>query len=239
MQTELSQAIKENDFHRASNLLPTRIDQVFDQPKVCDMVKAIGEQSVKFMVQFELVKLAGLMSVGGNLNAAQIDFVSDQLITLHPYETIADFKLCFKRGAIGLYGDIQRLDGITIGIWMQKYLDEKYTVLENKLMNEKDEMYKPAEPVNQPDNEYDPDNHSRWLKQLADAVKPIQKVPGMTDEEIKRLGHPDANKLRKPTITAGYAYFNVRGVQIYAGSQEHAEQLCELLLKNGDLEEDL
>jgi len=197
------------------------------------MVKAIDEKSVKRMVEFELIQLASLMSVGGNLNKAQVPFIADQLIAMFPNETIADFKLCFQRGAIGLYGDIQRLDGITIGQWMKAYLDDKYEVLENQLMKEREIIYKPVEK----DKDYDAAKHDEWLKKLADACKPGQKVPDLTDEEIKKYGRE--KKPRKPTITAGWTYYTVRGVQIYAESQQHAERLCELLLKNGDLEEDI
>lgn len=238
LESEFSIAVLNNDFKKASDLLPKRIEQVFDQPKVNELTKALGSETVQLMIEFELINLAALMSVGGNLNNAQVPFIAEQLIGLYPNECIADFKLCFKRGAIGLYGDIQRLDGITIGGWMKAYLEEKYEVLESQLMKERDDLYKPIAPdkINNDGKPYDPDKHDQWLKKLSEAVKPVQKVPGMTDEEIRKLGN-EKNKPRKPTITAGWAYYNVRGVQIYAESMEHAERLCELLLKNGDLEE--
>lgn len=231
-ESAFSIAILSNDFKTASELLPKKIDQVFDQPKVNELTKAIGLENVQLMIQFELINLAALMSVGGNLNKAQVPFIADQLIDLYPNESIADFKLCFQRGAIGLYGDIQRLDGITIGGWMKRYLDEKYEVLENQLMKEKDNLYKPIKH----DEGYDEAKHDAWLKKLAEACSPGHKVPGMTDQEIKEKGR---EKQKKLSITAGYTYFNVRGVQIYASTQEHAEELAELLLKNGDLEEDI
>lgn len=138
LQTSTVQAIKRHDFKEASRLLPRKIELVFDEPKISEVVKVIGEDSVKGQIEFELIKLASLMSVGGNLNRAQIGFISSSLIEQYPNESIADFKICFERGAIGVYGDIQRMDGITIGVWFKKYLDEKYEVLEDKLKNEKD-----------------------------------------------------------------------------------------------------
>lgn len=220
------------NYKAASSAMPTRIENVFDQPKVREVALLIGENAVKLQIEYELINLAALMSVGGNLNSAQVPFIAEQLISLYPNECIADFKLCFQRGAIGLYGDIQRLDGITIGQWTKAYLEEKYEVLESQLMKEKENLYKPVEQ----DKDYNHEKHGEWLKKLADACKPGQNVPGMTDAEIKRLGD-EKRKMRKPTITSGWAYYTVRGVQIHAESQEHAEILCELLLKNGDLEE--
>jgi len=127
-------------------MMPRKIELVFDEPRIFEVIQAVGEDSVRAQIEFELIKLASLMSVGGNLNKAQVVFISGQLIEQFPNESIADFKICFERGAIGLYGDIQRMDGITIGVWMKKYLDEKYEVLEDKLKNEKDTPWQlPAE----------------------------------------------------------------------------------------------
>jgi hypothetical protein len=39
-------------------------------------------------------------------------------------------------------GKLVRLDGVVIGTWMKKYLEEKYQVIEAKLMNERDDPYK-------------------------------------------------------------------------------------------------
>src|SRR5688572_28773383 len=112
-QNALCRAITEKRFDKASDLLPSKIEQAIIQPKIQEMIKAIGEGSVKLMIQFELIKLAELMSVGGNLNNAQVDFIAVQLIEMYPTESLADFKICFQRGAMGAYGQIQRMDGLT------------------------------------------------------------------------------------------------------------------------------
>lgn len=169
-------------------MLPKTIDQTFDQPKVSEMVLAIGEIPVKRMIQFELIKLAELMSVGGNLNQAQIDFISDELIIKYPTESIADFKICFRKGAIGSYGDIQRMDGITIGQWMEKYLFEKYEILEDTLKKEKDNHYKIIIPEN---------SERDWLSEWQKAVKEsegFKSVPHLTDDEIKDEGQAEPKR---------------------------------------------
>lgn len=169
-------------------MLPKTIDQTFDQPKVGEMVLAIGEVPVKRMIQFELIKLAELMSVGGNLNQAQIDFISDELIIKYPTESIADFKICFRKGAIGSYGDIQRMDGITIGQWMEKYLFEKYEILEDTLKKEKDNHYKIIIPEN---------SERDWLSEWQKAVKEAEgfkSVPHLTDDEIKDEGQAEPKR---------------------------------------------
>lgn len=185
-QHKLSETIAANNFKAASEMLPKTIEQTFEQPKVKEMVLAIGEIPVKRMVQFELIKLAELMSVGGNLNTAQVDFISEELMKMYPNETIADFKICFRNGAIGKYGDIQRMDGITIGKWMAEYLEEKYKILEEQLMKEKDDYYKIVTPEN---------SERDWLKEWQDAVNNsdgFKPVRPMSQEEIKAEGQVDA-----------------------------------------------
>lgn len=163
-------------------MLPAKIELVFEQPKISEMSKAIGEQNVKLMIQFELIKLAELMSVGGNLNNAQVQFISEQLIELYPTESIADFKICFRRGAMGAYGQIQRMDGLTIGEWMKQYLNEKYIVLETQLREERDEYWKPITPENS-----DRDWHAEWLNAVnkSDGFKQVQHLD---EDEIKKEG---------------------------------------------------
>jgi hypothetical protein len=106
------------------------------------MILATDEKNVSGFIEFELIKLAERINVSGNLTAEQIEFIALQLIREFPNESIADFKICFERGATGAYGKIFKLDGVEVGQWMQKYLDDKYKVLETQLMKEKDELYK-------------------------------------------------------------------------------------------------
>lgn len=184
-------------------MLPSKIEQVFEEPKVREMVKAVGEQNVKLMIQFELIKLAELMSVGGNLNNAQVQFISDQLIELYPTESIADFKICFRRGAMGAYGQIQRMDGVTIGEWMKKYLVEKYEVLEDSMMKERDEYYKVIVPEN---------SERDWLSEWQNAVNKsdgFKKVPDLTDEEIEVEGKAEP-KRKVYTYNESEAQINLR-----------------------------
>src|SRR5690348_16603658 len=181
LQNEQVKEMQTGNLDKASGLMPSKIDLVLDQPKIFEVIKAIGEDPVKNQIEFELINLAALMSVGGNLNRAQVPFIAEQLIELYPNESIADFKLCFKRGAIGLYGDIQRLDGVTIGQWMKAYLDEKYEVLEKQLMKEKENHYKQVKP--EPSNI---DWHKKWLDEIK-SIGTKHHIP-MSDAEIAEKG---------------------------------------------------
>lgn len=208
-QSELSQAILRNDFKTASSLLPSKINQVFEQPKVREMIQAIGEVPVKLMLEFELIQLAALMSVGGNLNKAQVLFIAEQLIGLYPNESLADFKLCFRKGAIGAFGDIQRLDGITIGNWMKLYLNEKYEAVENSLMAEKENYYKPVEV--QPS---DIDWHQKWL----DELPAYQSNYQMSADEIKKTGQE--KPVKEIHRSTDEVYFREQTERLYAFQEQ-------------------
>lgn len=195
LQNDTVQALRHKDFKTASLLMPSKIDKVFDEPKIFELVKAIGEETVRGQIEFELIRLASLMSVGGNLNGAQVPFVAQQLMELYPMESIADFKICFERGSIGVYGDIQRMDGITVGGWMGKYLEEKYEVLEKRIANEKEQEKQKvnfAPQVNSPETQKMIDDYLEKLKQVkTKGVRPI------SEEEIKIEGTDDPNAAYK------------------------------------------
>jgi hypothetical protein len=171
-----------------SNRMPSRIEDALDFPIVRELIAAAGEENVKAYLEFELVKLANLVSVGGNLNNSQVVFIASELIKIYPNETLADFKLCFHRGAIGQYGEIYRMDGIVIRSWMEKYLEEKYQVIENKLMSEKDDLYKiPQTITEEVQDQKIKDRLQEWKSAIEQAAND-KAIRPLTDEEIAREG---------------------------------------------------
>lgn len=165
---------------------------------------AVGDEKVRGFIEFELVKLAERINVGGNLTDSQIEFIASQLVNMFPNETLADFKLCFERGASGVYGKIFKLDGVELGVWMRGvkdadgnikqlgYLDEKYQVMENEMMKEKDNVWERAK------------TNTDWLKLWQESIEKTDKEGGvktmsqnltvlsnirsMTDKEINAEG---------------------------------------------------
>jgi hypothetical protein len=213
------------NYAEAAKLIPSKISLATKEPPLCDLIKIIGRSKIIIFLKLELAKLSERVNVGGNLTASQIEFISTQLVEMFPNESLADFKICFERGAIGQYGEIFRMDGIVIRQWMEKYLDEKYQIIEEELKSEKDNPHAPVKP-----GEYNSNEHSRRLQQWLDQVqKDLKKVPGMSDKDIRKYGQ---EKPVRETITSGYKYFSVRGVEIYAITQEHAEELAAIMLKN-------
>lgn len=202
------------NYAEAARLLPSKITAATKEPPLCDLIKIVGQGKIVIFLKLELAKLCERVNVGGNLTSGQIEFIATQLVEMFPGESLADFKICFERGCIGQYGEIFRMDGIVIRQWMEKYLDEKYQIIEEELRQEKDNLYKPAKP-----GEYNPDVHQKGMK----------KVPGMTDQDVRKYGQ---EKPVRNTITSGYKYFPVGDVQVYAMTQEHAKELYALMVKN-------
>lgn len=158
------------------------------------MILAAGEQSVRGFIEFELIKLAERINVSGNLTDGQVQFIASQLVGRYPNETIADFKLCLEGISIGKYikqEKLFKLDGVEIGYAMGQYLEEKYDVMENQMMKEKD-TYRQV-----------PQNND-WLQVWKESVEKtdseggvkttshnmnfLNQLKGMTDKDFKEQG---------------------------------------------------
>jgi len=214
---------------RASELLPRKISLATKEPPICDVIKITGNAAVVRFIEFELVKMSALVSVGNNLNDMQVQFIATQLVEMFPNESLVDFKLCFERGCIGQYGEIFRMDGIVLRKWMEQYLGEKYEVIEDELRNAKDNPYELPDKA-------DEGPGYKAFKEWAKTLQMGTKVPGMTDADHRKYGQEKPAK--KESTTSGYKYFTVRNVQVYALTQEHAEQLVKLMIERGELLEE-
>lgn len=196
---EALQDISPKSLEKFSKRLPSRIEDAIEFPTVMDLVRITGEPTLVAYIEFELIRLSTLVSVGGNLTNAQVPFIAQELLRQFPGETIADFKLCFHRGAIGQYGQIFRLDGIVIREWMEKYLEEKYQVIENKLMLEKDHLYKPAPQTltEEVKDQKVKDRLQEW-RETIEKTATDYKIKPLTQEEIWEEGKERPKKSDTP-----------------------------------------
>lgn len=206
--------------------IPKRVQDAIGQPPICDIEKIVGRGKIVIFIKAELIQLAGRISVSGNITPSQMEFIATQFVEMFPNESLADFKLCFERGCMGQYGEIFRMDGIVLRKWMEQYLSEKYEIIEQEVK---------AQQKAEQDADYTGPGYEQFKKFADDLRAGLGKVPDMEQREIDKNGQE--KPVRKETITSGYKYFDVRGVQIYAITQEHAEELAALALKHGELEE--
>lgn len=190
---ELSQLVR-GEFKAYSEALPDTIQGALGFPTISTLVRQTSKEVVQLALEYELVKVSALVSVGGNLTKAQIPFIASQFMINFPNETVADFKLILTRGATGLYGEIQRLDGVTVGVWTEAYLEDKYKAIEDKLMREKDnnDYY-----IHPPSNAVIPLEEAdkylqEWLKSV-DKIKAKTIVP-LSDDDMKKEGSERSKK---------------------------------------------
>lgn len=174
--------------------MPSTVKAALKEPPICDVIRIVGRGSIVRYVEFELIKMAALISVGNNMNNSQIQFVATQLVELFPNESLADFKLCFSRGCIGQYGEIFRMDGIVLRKWMEQYLDEKYQVVESELVQERDNLHE--------HQKSELNVYEYWMKHN-NMKEGIKAVPQISDESVLREGQSEPP--RKPAISREYS----------------------------------
>jgi hypothetical protein len=132
----------ERQFAVILNNVPSSIERVLDCPPISALVNAGAKRSsLEAVLALEIARISKLLTVGGNLREGQSIEIAMQLIQDYPNESLEDFCLCLRRGIKGAYGEIFRFDILVIYEWFKKYLDEKYVVAENKLREEKDNLY--------------------------------------------------------------------------------------------------
>lgn len=185
------------NFKGTSDFFPTSVKNAVGQPPICDVIRVAGQSQVIRYIEFELIKMTQLISVGNNLNNAQVEFIATQLVEMFPNESLADFKICFQRGCIGQYGEIFRMDGIVLRKWMEKYLDEKYSLIDETWKKEKSGEY--HEPTQQ--SEVGPGR--KMFDDWANSLRMGTKVPAMDQRDIEKYGK------EKPVKKAGTAHPNI------------------------------
>jgi len=131
------------NFAEVSSNLPTRIEDALDEVPLCEITKHVPLKNIEAFIAIELTKLQSMVNIDNRLNlqSHQIPVIAQELLNSYSRESLADFTICLRRGAMGLYGEIYRLDGAIVLTWFKRYLEEKYQAIENKLMKWKDSHY--------------------------------------------------------------------------------------------------
>lgn len=117
-----------------------------------DLTKAIqGKKNYlhrKNNEEFAIRSITGLLimfseyfNVSAKFTEVQAVQTASLFLEQYPAETIEDLILCLKYAKIGKYGKVyNRIDGSMLFEWFGKYLEEKYSYIEEKCHNEKFEQ---------------------------------------------------------------------------------------------------
>lgn len=200
------QLLEQGNLRAAMNLLPSTIEQATKGTPIQMIEKVVGEMKIEAFIAFELTLLASMVNVDERLNlqSHQIPVIAQELIREFRAESLADFHVCFKRGAMGFYDEkLLRLDGAVITQWMRKYLEEKYVIIENRLRNEKDDsIYTVRKHDKQEENVINPErNVLSALEVVIHGKDPgVDVSKHLTEEELKEFKE---NKSRAVKIHDG------------------------------------
>lgn len=154
---------------------------------IAEVARVVGDRQVAIALDIQLIKLVGSLNLKWNITDGQIQTIVEDIMDKYPNESIEDFVLCFKKARMGEFGELYRLDSAVVFVWIQRYLDEKYEVLENELRKAKQNDYHVMPEVT--------DGPGRRLfDEWANKMTMGTKIPDMPEDEIKRTGQEDPPK---------------------------------------------
>lgn len=150
-----------------------------------EVIKAMGLVNVARALDIQLTRLVANLNLKWNLNDLQIKTIVEDLIEKFQNESIEDFVMVFKKARHGEYGELFRLDSAVIFGWMDKYLDEKYQVIENNLMKEKENHMYSVPPLPEPSPDTD-----KWMAEWLESVGKVETkaIAPMSKREIMEEG---------------------------------------------------
>ena len=188
------QALASRQYALILNAVPRSVTDVLECPPLQELINHGAKvNDLEACLAVEIAKVSNMLTVGGNLRQGQSVEIARALITDYPNESLQDFCLCLRNGMKGHYGEIFRFDIMVINDWFQKYLLQKYQAIEDKLMREKDEMYKPQTFSEEVQYQKVRERLAQW-RQAVEGVG-AKKIAPLTDEEIDKEGQekPKAN----------------------------------------------
>lgn len=207
---EKASLLRTSNFKNLFDKMPANIERAVDVGVPMRALDKITGNVCRF-IEYEIIMLAASVNVDQRFTFQnhQVPVIAQELFNQFPNESIEDIHLCFKRGSMGLYGEIYRLDGAVLGGWMQKYVDEKYEVHVKKLTDAKESPYEARQSIFQA-AKANPDRNLISLLQVINGEKELPKevIKHLTPEQVKEI-----EEARKDKPGAGFEsndYFRVK-----------------------------
>jgi hypothetical protein len=194
------------------------IASVLDATPIAELKRQLPgkEDAIEKFLATQIQLLIESVNVTQNIEPHQVPGIAKTLIELFPVESLEDFVLCFKRGALAMYGPLyNRLDASVLCEWMQKFLDEKYQVIEANVLSNQVQT-----------NSDNLVNYEAYRERVEKEGRP------------KASNNLKSNEYERQRLENPYKYFQVRNLQVMARSQEHAEAIVEGMISTGELIEE-
>lgn len=199
-----------------------------------EIVRDTGFKSVAQVLDIHLTRLVAQFNLNNNIQDHQIKTIVEDLIEKYPSESVEDFILCFKMARQNAFGVVYHLHSAVVFEWMSKYLEQKYEAVEKKLRSEKAQEATRALPKDVAGISDVGAKALEDMQKIVDATAKRSKVPAMTDADIRRNGQEKPPK--KAALTAGWATYNLGGIDVQASDLKHAKKLMRMFIKNGKVE---
>jgi len=104
------------------------------------MNKQFGSHEVIKQVAKMLIETVGFFNVP-KLSDIQVKMTVELICEEHYYLNFSDIQLCFKNAMKGKYGELyNRIDGQVIMIWLNKYVEERFEISEERSYQKHDAL---------------------------------------------------------------------------------------------------
>jgi hypothetical protein len=181
--------IQGHNISKIVEAMPRTIEKAVEVGQPIVMVKKlVSEKDIQALVEHELIRAAEMLNIDQRLNLQnhQIPTIAQGIIESFPNESLEDIVLCLRRGVMGRYDEkLLRLDGAMITQWMYKYLEEKYNVVEARLMSEKDNFYA-VKKSDKPEDQPNPDRNLLSLLKTVIGPLPETETNNAKENEYQR-----------------------------------------------------
>lgn len=150
----------------------------------------IGEYKLKAILFILIQQVIDFFSVGRTMSVSQINTTIELLLETYSIYKIDDFKLCFKKAMLGEYGvTYDRIDGVIIFSWFDRYIIERNDAFEKQRVKEKIE-FSGINIESSPKDVPMPEWFKEWLEQwkkdrLLNNINKIDRVLNQTEEQAK------------------------------------------------------
>lgn len=95
-------------------------------PSLARLKREMGEEYTQDYLARWIILINKMVNVGNKMNAMQVKYTAQLIISENPLLTIADIKYVFDRAISGQYGELyNRLDSSVICKWFRQHWDER------------------------------------------------------------------------------------------------------------------